>query len=589
MPSVTDHPALVRALKRARWLHWGLVVLILFLGLGALQNGGRVQIMKRREADAVRRLRLLEANQMREARVPGWERRVREALEGAREVGLDIGLRDEWLAWGAAIRKPAVGSAALFTRMEWPEELAASRAIDAIWIKNEAPQLRVAGGGRGVGWSLATNAAPNYWGRGVVLRTLEPAVDGIARVASPEGDLVAQVTVEGRVELVDPQSGAHALMLSDPLGLRVRWIAWSPDARWIAVAGIPEDRSISGSVEVGVWDLSAVHATLAAVGLDWPRGSPLAFPAAAADPDRWIHTTRFLLGGLLVFVVMGAAIANQHLLLRRYEQAERAATERGRELDEARERMARSEKMRALGTLAAGVAHDFNNLLSVIQMSRQLVERSLRPTGVDRENLEQIGQAVEQGRTVVRSILGYSRDEASNGGRAAVRTILSDTLVLTRRQFLSGLEVTLEVAPAVAEYEVRRGSLEPILVNLLVNASEAMGGIGKVHINACLTADAAGCVRDPLWRGPWVCVSVEDTGPGISPDVLPHVFEPFFTTKKLGAQRGTGLGLATVWRIAEEADFGLRVDTSPGLGTRFDLLIPFGVESETPTPALPIS
>lgn len=582
-----DQPALVRALNRARWLHWGLVGLILFLGLGALQNGGRVQVMKRREADAERRLHLMEARQLREAGLPGWERRAREALEGARESGLDIALRDEWLALSAASKAATGAGKPLFYRLTLPPGAEDSgKRLDAVAISNTPPRVLCFGSAGAFAWRLPEgdqvtfpSLVPSGWSGPIPL--------GLAKAQSSRGDLLARMTASRQVELVEPSTGKHALTLADPLGLRAQWLAWSSDDRWLAVAGQPTERSPSGLPELVVWDLKAVHAALAAAGLDWSPGSPLAFPAAVPDPDRWIHTTRFLLGGALVFLVMGAAITNQHLLLRRYEQAERAASERARELEEARARMAQAEKMRALGTLAAGVAHDFNNLLSVIQMSRQLVERSLQPTGVDRENLDQIGQAVDQGRAVVRSILGYSRASGGPGGQAPLQTVVSDSLALLQRQFLSGVELVVEIAPSIASFPVDRAAMEPILLNLLVNAAEAMKGRGTVRVAAVLTADSRGCLRESRWRGPWVTVSIADSGPGIPADVLPHVFEPFFTTKKLGASRGTGLGLATVWRIAEESDYGLRVDTEPGRGTRFDLLIPFPVEAKESPKSLP--
>ena len=588
MSAVSDNPALLRALRRARWLHWGLVGLILVLGLGALQNGGRVQVMKRRLAESERRLRLMEARQMREAGVPGWERRVEESLEAARESGQDLALRDEWIAWSAALGSRSASALPLFRTLQMPQVAGKPVRVDGLAFSNTPTRLMAAGPEGIWSWDLQAPGAASPPPL-VVAGASVPI--GRARADAPAEDLVARVNSEGRVQLAEPASGKVALTLTDPASLRVRWLAWSPDGRWLAVAGHSETRSPSaiGGMTVALWDIPGVRSTLDAAGLGWPTGKPTGFKSASADPDQWIHTTRFLLGGVLVFVVMGAAIANQHLLLRRYEQAERAAVERARELEEARSRMAQAEKMRALGTLAAGVAHDFNNLLSVIQMSRQLVQRSLRPTGTDREHLEQIGLAVEQGRSVVRSILGYSRDPATSDGQAPIRSLIGDTLVLLQRQFLSGVEVTHEVAPAIAGFQVRRGRLEPILVNLLVNAAEAMGGRGTLRISAVLTAEGRGLLRETKHAGPWVCLSVTDSGPGIAPDVLPHIFEPFFTTKKLGGQRGTGLGLATVWRIAEESDFGLRVESVLGRGTRFDVLIPFTPEADISKPVCPLS
>ena len=112
-----------------------------------------------------------------------------------------------------------------------------------------------------------------------------------------------------------------------------------------------------------------------------------------------------------------------------------------------------------------------------------------------------------------------------------------------------------------------------MLLNFIVNAAEAMNGRGRLEIRAARTESASGCVKPPPGNGPWVELSVADSGPGIPEEVLPRIFEPFFTTKNLGNHRGTGLGLATVWRLAEEEQFGLRVRTEPGRGTEFSVLV----------------
>ena len=156
------------------------------------------------------------------------------------------------------------------------------------------------------------------------------------------------------------------------------------------------------------------------------------------------------------------------------------AAERADEPDPIRDRMAQGDKLRALGTLAAGVAHDFNNLLSVIQMSRQLVERSVKPTGTTKEQLENIAQAVEQGRPVVRSILGYSRDTLVLTRNVRVPELVEEILTLLRGQFLGGVAVRTTLASDLPPVEVNRGRLEQVLLNLIVNASEAMGNRGAI-------------------------------------------------------------------------------------------------------------
>jgi signal transduction histidine kinase len=116
--------------------------------------------------------------------------------------------------------------------------------------------------------------------------------------------------------------------------------------------------------------------------------------------------------------------------------------------------------------------------------------------------------------------------------------------------------------------------LEQILLNLIVNAAEAMNGQGDLRISAHASDSSQGCVLSPRASQIFVEVQVADSGPGIAPDVLPRIFEPFFTTKDVGASRGTGLGLSTVYAIAQQDGLGLRVETELKRGTTFRVLIP---------------
>jgi two-component system cell cycle sensor histidine kinase/response regulator CckA len=165
--------------------------------------------------------------------------------------------------------------------------------------------------------------------------------------------------------------------------------------------------------------------------------------------------------------------------------------------------------------------------------------------------------------------------------RVRMGTLIEETLNLLRGQFLGGVELTTTFDPDLPAVEVSQGRLEQVLLNFVVNAAEAMNGRGRLELRAALATAATGCVKPPTGAGPWVELTVADSGPGIPADVLPRIFEPFYTTKNLGNQRGTGLGLATVWRLAEEEQFGLRVRTEPGRGTEFSVLVP--VQKPTPS------
>jgi signal transduction histidine kinase/WD40 repeat protein len=289
-------------------------------------------------------------------------------------------------------------------------------------------------------------------------------------------------------------------------------------------------------------------------------------PAAAAAAAALLA----LLAGMFVFV-------HQRKLLAGYAQAERLAAERQQQLGQAQAALFQSQKMEALGTLAAGVAHDFNNLLSIIRMSKQLVDRAVKPEGVTKENLEAIEQAVHQGKSLVNSMLGYSRRPTEAIEDFSVVKVVGDTVALLSRQFLGGLTLNLQLDQSCPPIHGSRARLEQALLNLIVNASEAMTGSGALTIKARpmdASAPAANGVLQPKDASGGVELSVSDTGPGIPPDALPRIFEPFFTTKTVGTQRGTGLGLSLVYALAKQDGWGLGVQTAPGGGTTFTLSLP---------------
>ena len=564
------------ALRRARWLHWILVALIGLLALGSLRNGARLQAMRRRDNESRRLLLLEEARQARLKGGTNWFTAARQSLDEARHLRADRDLRDEWIRCLARDDDPSAEAPRSCRALVLPVGLRRNQSVAIAFARDNSRLIGISEG-RSVIWLLRRPAEPPRLLPGA------PAPKPLAtnELCAAIG-LGAQIDASGQVALVTA-NGAAVAQLQPPTDRRALNLAWSDNGEWLAVVGSataapgPELRTVE------VWHLPAVRRGLQALDLDWTDADPAGPLRTPADPERWYRAIRVSLGALVVLLVAAAAIANQHLVFRRYEQAERVAAERAEELEQIRDRMAHADKLRALGTLAAGVAHDFNNLLSVIQMSRQLVERSVKPTGTTKEQLENIAQAVEQGRSVVRSILGYSRDTLVLTRKVRVPELVEEILTLLRGQFLGGVAVTTTLAADLPPVEVNRGRLEQVLLNLIVNASEAMGNGGQLAVRAEAVDAAEGCLRPPRGAGPWVELTVADSGPGIPADVLPRIFEPFFTTKNLGNHRGAGLGLATVWRIAEEENLGLRVRTEIGVGTEFQVLVPAVKPMPTPT------
>ena len=230
--------------------------------------------------------------------------------------------------------------------------------------------------------------------------------------------------------------------------------------------------------------------------------------------------------------------------------------------------------MEAVGQLAAGVAHDFNNILTVIRghVSLQLASSELK--GANRTSLAQVLAASERASSLTRQLLSFSRRQVAQPRPIQLHQVIGQVSDMLRR--LLGDHVGLEVAcpddlPAIVGDP---GNVELVVMNLAVNARDAMPDGGSVRIGAApANFTHHDCARFPDRRpGGFVRLSVSDTGCGMSPEVLVRVFEPFFTTKEIG--KGTGLGLATVYGIIRQHEGWIEVKSQPGAGTTFDLFFP---------------
>jgi len=285
------------------------------------------------------------------------------------------------------------------------------------------------------------------------------------------------------------------------------------------------------------------------------------------------------------FTVVAIAVCAAFLVLRRHRQliarfvrTEATVEKRDRELETARLELVQAEKMKALGTLAAGIAHDFNNLLSVIRMSNQLIPRSRSPKETA-EYVAAVEQAVLQGKTVVGSMLGYSRESAANDKPCDVCVLVEEVALLLSREFLSGIELKLDLHRTTQPVRVNKGTLQQALLNLVVNAAEAMKGSGRLTfsvqaVTALPELPEGRFAMRPREAAGYVEIAVVDTGPGIAPEIMDRIFEPFFTTKTAGTRKGTGLGLSLVHTIAGHEGLGLVVHSKLGHGATFYLFIP---------------
>jgi signal transduction histidine kinase len=250
------------------------------------------------------------------------------------------------------------------------------------------------------------------------------------------------------------------------------------------------------------------------------------------------------------------------------KEAERALREREQELRHA-------QRLEAVGKLAGGIAHDFNNLLTVINGQARF---ALENTGGDcevRSELEEIERAGAQAASLTQQLLAYSRRQMLHPRVLDPNAVIRETEAMLRR--LIGEHIRIETRFADEEVRIRadRGQFEQVLVNLVVNARDAMpeGGIITLETELLdLGADDDRVTRWEVTPGEFVGIRVTDTGKGMDPATLEHAFEPFFTTKEQG--KGTGLGLATVFGIVKQSDGHVLATSEPDAGTTVHVVLP---------------
>ena len=233
-----------------------------------------------------------------------------------------------------------------------------------------------------------------------------------------------------------------------------------------------------------------------------------------------------------------------------------------------------AQKMEAIGQLAGGVAHDFNNILSVVLMQAELSAGAEALSTDVREGLEEIRACAERGADLTRQLLLFSRRQVMQPQHLDLNEVVTTTAKMLQR--IIGEDISLELHLHATRLPVRAdsGMLNQVLLNLAVNARDAMPRGGRLRVDTWERAIGEGDARPypDVAPGRYAGLRVSDTGSGIPADVLPRIFEPFFTTKEAG--RGTGLGLATVFGIVRQHGGFVNVASEPGLGTTFEICLP---------------
>jgi nitrogen-specific signal transduction histidine kinase len=233
-----------------------------------------------------------------------------------------------------------------------------------------------------------------------------------------------------------------------------------------------------------------------------------------------------------------------------------------------------SQKMEAIGQLAGGVAHDFNNILTVIIVQCELAATLDQSPGKLRQDLQQIREAAERAAHLTRQLLLFSRQQVMQPRVLDLNETVTHLTKMLQRIIGEDVRLQLSLHSTPLTTRADPGMLDQVLMNLAVNARDAMPEGGRLLIEtAATTIDETAARRHPdAAAGRYVCLAVSDTGSGISPEILPRIFEPFFTTKETG--KGTGLGLATIYGIVQQHRGWIEVQSQRGQGTRFELFLP---------------
>jgi signal transduction histidine kinase/DNA-binding response OmpR family regulator len=273
---------------------------------------------------------------------------------------------------------------------------------------------------------------------------------------------------------------------------------------------------------------------------------------------RWLSWTAVPEGELLYCVARDVTVAKQ--------QAET--------LRSAEEQLRQSQKLEAVGKLTGGVAHDFNNLLQVIGGNLQLLSKDMMGQEKAQRRLENALAGVSRGSKLASQLLAFGRRQALEPKVVNLGRLIRNLDDMLRRALGEGIEIETIVSGGLWNTVIDPSQVENAILNLAINARDAMDGHGKLTIEAgnALLDDAYAARHADVSPGQYVMLAVTDTGSGMSPEVIEQAFEPFFTTKPAG--KGTGLGLSMVWGLVKQSDGHIKIYSEPGEGTTIRIYLP---------------
>jgi two-component system, cell cycle sensor histidine kinase and response regulator CckA len=236
------------------------------------------------------------------------------------------------------------------------------------------------------------------------------------------------------------------------------------------------------------------------------------------------------------------------------------------------------QKMEAVGRLAGGIAHDFNNLLGVISGYAELMSEQVGPASDARNSVEQIRKAADRASSLTGQLLAFSRQQVLEAKILDINAIVEDLAKMLPRLLGEDIELQVSLDPQLGAVKADQGQIEQVIMNLAVNARDAMpaGGNLAIRTRRVRFDSEMAAKHPPMTPGDYALLSVSDTGTGMDKQTQTHIFEPFFTTKERG--RGTGLGLATVYGFVKQIGGFVWVDSEPGIGSSFAIYLPVTCE-----------
>ena len=309
-----------------------------------------------------------------------------------------------------------------------------------------------------------------------------------------------------------------------------------------------------------------------------PAALPAGVEVVGAEPSFWREFGAVVALILAVIVAQGATIAGLVIVLRRQRRAEAARRE-------AEARLRQGSRMDAVGQLAAGVAHDFNNVLTAILGHADLLGLRLEADSPLRSHVDTIAGAAQRAAGTVRNLLSFARGRSSQSHSCDVNRLVLDVVALLQHALDRRVQIDCRPGADAGTARIGADELQQVLINLALNARDAMPDGGRLEITSERVELASDAGRLGVTPGAYVLVTVRDSGQGIAPEHLERIFDPFFTTKPLG--KGTGLGLAVVHGAVHAAQGAMRVESQVGQGTAFRLWLP--ATSGTSSTSIPVS